>query len=144
MKIKLLLIVSLYLFFLSHTVRAQVSKKISYGITAGRQTSDPKYYDLYDPYPYNHIKRPGGNVYGETLQTSNFAAGAFVQRAVFLNRINVTVGALYNQKGYKEESIALISQPVVYKQTVRKNYLDIPVSVQYSFFNKPENSLFSS
>lgn len=143
MKIKLLLPVC-FCFILCLSVQAQVSKKFSYGLTTGLQISDPKYYDLYDPYPYNRIKGSGGNIYGETLQTSNISAGAFIQHAVFSNKINVTVGLLYNQKGYKEKSAQLVSQPVVYQATFRKDYLDIPVSLRYSFFKNPENSLFIS
>ncbi|MEX8546475.1 MAG: porin family protein [Mucilaginibacter sp.] len=144
MKIKLLLSAFLYSFLLCQISKAQVSKKFNYGFTASLQISDPKYYDLYDPYPYNRIKRPGGDIYGETFQTDNFAVGAFVQHAVFSNKINVTVGLLYNQKGYKEKSSQLVSQPAVYQATFRKDYLDIPVSVSYSFFKKAENSLFVS
>ena len=144
MKIKLLLSALLCFVFLYQPTKAQVSKKFNYGLTTGLQISDPKYYDLFDPYPYNRIKGPGGESFGTTLQVSNIAAGAFVQHAVFTNKLKLTLGLLYNQKGYKEKSAQLISQSVVYQATFRKNYFDIPVSIRYSFFNKPENSLFSS
>lgn len=144
MKLKLSLLALLCFFFLSQLCQAQVSKKFSYGLTTGLQISDPKYYDLFDPYPYNRIKGSGGSIYGETLQTTNIAAGAFVQHALFTNKLSLKAGLLYNQKGYKEKSSALVSQPVVYQATFRKNYLDIPVAVRYAFFNKPENSLFAS
>lgn len=142
MKIKHLLFI--LLFFGTIQTQAQVANKFSYGITAGLQISDPKYYDLFDPYPYNRIKGPGGLMFGETLQTTNIAAGAFVQHALFINKLSLKAGLLYNQKGYKEKSSALVSQPVVHQATFRKNYLDIPVAVRYAFFNKPENSLFAS
>ncbi len=143
MKIKLLLPAFLC-FILCLSVQAQVSKKFSYGLTTGLQISDPKYYDLFDPYPYSRIKKPGGDIYGYTDQTSNISVGAFVQHAVFTNKLKLTLSLLYNKKGYKEESTAIGVQHTVYKGTFRKDYLDIPVSVRYCFFNKPENSLFSS
>lgn len=104
MKLKLLPSIFLCFFFLYQPAQAQVSKKFSYGLTTGLQISDPKYYDLYDPYPYNRIKGSGGNIYGETSQTNNFAAGVFVQHAVFTDKLKLNVGLLYNQKGYKEKS----------------------------------------
>ncbi len=136
MKIKLLLFA--IFFFFCQISKAQVSKKFSYGITTGLQISDPKYYDLFDPYPYNRIKGPGGEMFGETLQTSNIAAGAFVQQAVFTNKLKLTLSLLYNKKGYKEKSSQLVSQPIVYKGTFRKDYLDIPLSVRYCFLTSPK------
>lgn len=137
MKIKHLLFI--LLFFVTIQIQAQVANKFSYGITAGLQISDPKYYDLFDPYPYNRIKGPGGNIYGFTNQVSNISAGAFVQHAIFTNKLKLTLSLLYNKKGYREEN-----QTLTFAQTYRKNYLDIPLSVRYCFFNKPNNSLFSS
>lgn len=121
--------------FANVTVYAQ--SKFSFGLKGGAQYAEPKLLELRDPFPYYKYSGENRNnvaaMYGSTFAISAAVLGLYTQYSlVKSNRIRVNLEVLYNRKGYGQQDLTQNTRQSVI--TIKKNYLDIPLSFMVNPF----------
>jgi len=126
-------IIYTFLICLIANVSVHAQSKFSFGLKGGAQYVEPKLLELRDPFPFYKYDNNITEMYGSTLGISATILGFYTQYSlVKSNRIRVNLEAVYNRKGYGQQDLTKNTRQSVI--TIKKNYLDIPLSFMVNPF----------
>jgi hypothetical protein len=117
--------------FIFTSIHAQ--SKFNFGLKGGSQYVDPKLYEFRDPFPFYKYDDNITVMYGSTSAISGVVLGIYSQYTLVKSkRIKVNLEAVFNRKGYSQQD--LTGGKIGPLLIIKKNYLDIPLSLIVSPF----------